>query len=661
MSEATVQANSGPGPRPDGRTEQSSGASRRASWWAAVAAIAATYGYFLIFAEFAFLELARTVAPSPERLRLIMLGLGVGGVAGAVLAARRFRPERARRQLAMGFRASALAAGLALLATTPWAAFAVAVVVGLSLGGLTVTLSAALRGAAGGARLGLCIGCGTGLAYGCCNVPWVFQASPVAQTLVAAAVALTASLAPRWMMVSAQPCSVAGEPDRRRIREEDTIAGEADYRAGGVARWVIVLLALVWMDSAAFYIVQHTPALRAATWGNPWLLYGNATVHLLAAAAAGGLLDRGVRGALVGAATAALAGACLILDGRLPALVPAAWFYTAGVSMYSTVLVYYPARSGRAGIAALVFAVAGWLGSALGIGMAQDLGRVPLAFVVVAGAVITAVLFWRIRTLRRVAVAAAVAIIGSAGVRAGETDPTVARGREIYIAEGCIHCHSQYVRPRDPLDRERWGPALPLRDALAVAPPLFGNRRQGPDLANIGNRRSPEWNRLHLIAPRTVSPGSRMPSYAHLFAPGDERGEVLLAYLAALGVETRAERRAQIIAWTPDTRSVLPLDDARRLFQRMCAPCHGTAGRGDGVVAAKLSLRPPDWTATAWRHVPPAAPLEPALSRTIKFGLPGLPMPGHEYLPDHEVVGLARFVQTLHERDQPASIAAVQP
>ena len=621
------------------------GPSQPVSWWAALAAIAATYVYFLIFAEFAFLELARAIAPAAERLRWLMLGLGAGGVAGAVIGARVFRPARARGLLAAAFRACAAAALIALIARSFLTALVAAVAVGVSLGWLTVTLTAALRGAAGGRRLGLCIGAGTGLAYACCNLPWLFRAPAVTQTAVAVVVVVAASYAARGM---ANPPAA-------------TEAVESDYAPTGVTRWVVILLALVWMDSAVFYIIQHTASLRAATWGDSWMLSANAVTHLVAAVGAGLLLDRGWRGSLAGAATALLAIACLILNGRLPAILPAAWIYTAGVSLYSTVLVDYPARSGRPGIAAVVFAVAGWIGSALGIGMAQDLAQVPVVFVVTAGAVVAAALVWRTRTLRVAGFAAIVVAAVAVSVKAEETDPIVARGREVYIAEGCIHCHSQYVRPHVARDVLRWGPAASWREAVMGEPPLLGNRRQGPDLARVGNRRSPEWNRLHLIAPRAVSPGSRMPAYGHLFAAGDGRGEALVAYLASLGAETLPERQAQIADWKPDARETPPPAESRRLFVKLCAPCHGESGWGDGAVAAKLSARPPDWSQTTWRFVPPGAALEPALGRIIRFGLPGLPMAGHECLEDREVIGLARFVQTLHLASGAASMPAVQP
>lgn len=615
----------------------------RLSWVAASAAVAATYVYFLIFAQFAFLEMVRTHAAAD--LRLVMGAMGAGGVAGAFIAAIIFSAARQRVMLTWTFRAGAVIALLAAGAVTTVPFVVVAAGVGLALGALTVTLAASLRGATGGSRLGLAIGVGTGLAYALCNLPGVFEASPRAQAFGAALVVAGASFLP-W--------AISWQPVEARTT--------GDFSRWGVGRWVIVLLALVGMDSAAFYIVQHTVELRAATWSGPVALLGNALVHLGAALTAGAMLDRGRAGVVAALATGALVAACLVLNGVLPALIPAAWAYTAGVSLYSTVLVEYPARSGRPGVAAVVFAVAGWVGSALGIGMAQDLARIPLSFVVVAGGAVMVALIARAKALRARTVAVAAVVLAAGDVQASDDEAAwVGRGREVYIAEGCLHCHSQYVRPRVKEDVERWGPATELEAALRAAPPLFGNRRQGPDLANVGNRRTLEWNRLHLQDPRALSPGSRMPRYAHLFAPGDDRGEALVTYLASLGAETGAERQALIAAWRPAREVVTPPAVAQVRFRQLCAPCHGVEGRGDGPLAAKLSLPPPDWSRTAWRNVRPGADVETAISRIIKFGLPGRSMAGHEYLPDGDVVGLARWVRTMHKEGKGGVVAVVPP
>ena len=102
-----------------------------------------------------------------------------------------------------------------------------------------------------------------------------------------------------------------------------------------------------------------------------------------------------------------------------------------------------------------------------------------------------------------------------------------ARGLQVYASEGCIHCHSHFVRPI-PADIELWGVT---RSEITAQ---TGNRRQGPDLATVGDRRPADWNRAHLIDPQRFSAGSVMPSFAHLFAPGDTRGDDLVAYLQTL-------------------------------------------------------------------------------------------------------------------------------
>ncbi len=128
---------------------------------------------------------------------------------------------------------------------------------------------------------------------------------------------------------------------------------------------------------------------------------------------------------------------------------------------------------------------------------------------------------------------ARLALIFLPALACAQPAPLVERGREVYIAEGCMHCHSQYIRPGT-TDIDLYGQAAPLSRTLAAKPPLLGNRRQGPDLTNVALRRTTDWNRLHLINPRALSPGSRMPSYAHLFAENDPRGPALLAYLDTL-------------------------------------------------------------------------------------------------------------------------------
>ena len=65
------------------------------------------------------------------------------------------------------------------------------------------------------------------------------------------------------------------------------------------------------------------------------------------------------------------------------------------------------------------------------------------------------------------------------------------RGRKVYVANGCVYCHSQQVRPdyaASDIER-KWGERRSApRDYLFERPVLLGKMRMGPDLANIGKR-----------------------------------------------------------------------------------------------------------------------------------------------------------------------------
>lgn len=97
----------------------------------------------------------------------------------------------------------------------------------------------------------------------------------------------------------------------------------------------------------------------------------------------------------------------------------------------------------------------------------------------------------------------------------------VLKGREVYIAEGCLYCHSQQVRPAGfgaDIDRG-WGTRRSVpRDYMYDNPHLLGTSRTGPDLANIGVRQpSADWHYLHLYDPQLTSKGSIMAPFPFLF------------------------------------------------------------------------------------------------------------------------------------------------
>jgi cytochrome c oxidase cbb3-type subunit II len=93
-------------------------------------------------------------------------------------------------------------------------------------------------------------------------------------------------------------------------------------------------------------------------------------------------------------------------------------------------------------------------------------------------------------------------------------------GRQSYIANGCIYCHSQ--QPRDikqaPDAARGWGRASIAADYAFDTPHLLGTMRTGPDLFNIAARQpSKDWHLGHLYQPRAYMAGSIMPSFPYLF------------------------------------------------------------------------------------------------------------------------------------------------
>lgn len=98
------------------------------------------------------------------------------------------------------------------------------------------------------------------------------------------------------------------------------------------------------------------------------------------------------------------------------------------------------------------------------------------------------------------------------------------RGREVYIANGCVYCHSQQPRDRNfgPDAARGWGRASVPADYIYDKPHLLGSMRTGPDLFNIGARQpSKDWHLGHLYQPRAYVPGSIMPAYPYLFVLKD--------------------------------------------------------------------------------------------------------------------------------------------
>ena len=485
---------------------------------------------------------------------------------------------------------------------------------------------------------------GTGIGYLICNFPPLFNASPQVQAIIAAIFCFAGGLV--CLKQTATPL-------------EDIYA--APLSEISFARVLTCFTALVWLDSAAFFIIQNTPALKAGTWGGTLHLWANGLLHLVAALAGAWCLGRRTLGFLLALAYLALAVACALLltpDRILLASV----FYPIGVSLYSVALVAYPSLLAPASSAAergrqagWIYAVAGWSGSAMGIGMGQNLGHVPAAFVLFSGALILVPeLAGFLRRRKRELIVTVAVLVAALGIQraieathATESQPSqVERGRRVYISEGCINCHSQYVRPGSS-DILMWGPVQTVEEIRRQHPLLIGNRRQGPDLAEVGSRRSPLWFRAHFINPSEVSQASIMPSYSHLFR--DHRGEELLAYVQSLHTDDTRQHRASEEAWSPSTTATAEASasEGAVLFRNHCATCHAPDGRTRQAWHASFKRLPPDFATGPFLYLldsdSPAQRRE-RIARIVKFGLPGTDMPGHEYFSDNGIASISLWL-----------------
>ncbi|MBW2192416.1 MAG: cbb3-type cytochrome c oxidase subunit II [Deltaproteobacteria bacterium] len=195
-------------------------------------------------------------------------------------------------------------------------------------------------------------------------------------------------------------------------------------------------------------------------------------------------------------------------------------------------------------------------------------------------------------------------------------------GRAIYIANGCVYCHSQSIRTIDwGLGAERIAQA---GDYVQDQPILLGSERTGPDLSQEGGEHPDDWHTAHFANPRYTRPLSIMPAFAFLDTENINR---LTAYVQGLGFK-QADRRVERqrnwkkktveaykkgpvanVKWlhdhVPEPWRNLPnpyptseagLARGHKLYQDFCLGCHGPIGDGMGPAQPYLSPPPLNFT-----------------------------------------------------------------
>ncbi|HMM54301.1 MAG TPA: cytochrome-c oxidase, cbb3-type subunit II [Candidatus Desulfobacillus sp.] len=104
-------------------------------------------------------------------------------------------------------------------------------------------------------------------------------------------------------------------------------------------------------------------------------------------------------------------------------------------------------------------------------------------------------------------------------------DPVHLAGRDIYVREGCYLCHSQMIRSLR-FETQRYGHYSTAEESVYDRPFQWGSKRTGPDIARVGGKYSDDWQRQHLLDPRSVSPDSNMPAYPWLAKAGVDGKDV---------------------------------------------------------------------------------------------------------------------------------------
>ncbi len=229
------------------------------------------------------------------------------------------------------------------------------------------------------------------------------------------------------------------------------------------------------------------------------------------------------------------------------------------------------------------------------------------------------------------------------------------RGRDIYMHEGCWHCHSQFVRPIGG-ESLRYGPTSKAMEYLDELPQLFGTRRVGPDLAREAGKRSDDWHLAHLYQPRSTTPWSIMPGLPWLFTQDGDRltpsddARALVAYLQSLGRRANAEvaaaektYRDHFAVGNAPVKTVALLERGDALFRRECQGCHGEQGDGQGRATPFLTP-----AAANFRVVRPTPEY---VYRTLHIGIPGSSMPQFREYTSQDLWALAYYVTSLSEAE----------
>lgn len=209
-------------------------------------------------------------------------------------------------------------------------------------------------------------------------------------------------------------------------------------------------------------------------------------------------------------------------------------------------------------------------------------------------------------------------------------------GRNVYLANGCIYCHSGFVRPQDTYASQYYVYSRPAEPGdymgQGETPNLFGTIRTGPDLSNAGGFHPDSWHYAHYTNARYTTPYSVMPQFSFI---NEESMAALIAFTQSRGghvADVRVQHQNTMTAlefaagnvaadgeggdrgdgypsangiknlmlidrgyWFADNPLPVTTENlirGRQVFQERCIGCHGSQGDGNGPAAFYLNPPP---------------------------------------------------------------------
>jgi cytochrome c oxidase cbb3-type subunit 2/cytochrome c oxidase cbb3-type subunit I/II len=243
------------------------------------------------------------------------------------------------------------------------------------------------------------------------------------------------------------------------------------------------------------------------------------------------------------------------------------------------------------------------------------------------------------------------------------------QGRNVFLANGCIYCHSGFTRPQDSFASQYYVYSRVSQpgdyEGQGETPNLFGTIRTGPDLSQSGGFHPDDWHYAHYTNARYTTPFSVMPSFTFLsqdevaaliaftqsrggkladlrtqyqqtmkeqdaalgdVAASGENGDRSDGYPAASAIKNMMLiERGYWFADNPLPVTQQNLIRGRQVFQERCVGCHGSKGDGNGPAGFYMNPQPAAFdTADDQLHGSDTAP--GAYYWRILRGIPGTAM-----------------------------------